>query len=209
MADKLLRNSIVLAGGRSSRMGQDKALLLIEGEPLLARLVRQLSEVSECVTIATGTGDRAERYRAVLQDPLSEVTIHFAEDRYPGEGPLSGLHAGLCVIKEEGYVLVTACDMPDISSSLLLRLLEASSSGSDAIYAQGLPFHALYHTRVVRLLGEALEQRSLRVMSFLGGLNTTVLPLEIVGLESSAELFNLNTQEEYRNYLNRMRRDGS
>jgi len=208
MAD-MLRNSMVLAGGRSSRMGQDKALLLIEGEPLLGRLVRQLSAVSECVTIATGTAERAESYHAVLQNLLPATTIQFAEDRYPGEGPLSGLHAGLCTVQEEGYVLVTACDMPDISSSLLHRLLDARSSGSDVIYAQGLPFHALYHTRVTVMLEEALNEKRLRVMDFLGALSTTVLTHKIDCPAQATGLFNLNTQEDYRNYLNRMRRDGS
>lgn len=205
----MLRNSMVLAGGRSSRMGQDKALLFIEGEPLLGRLVRQLSAVSECVTIAGGTETRAESYRAVLQNLLPEITIQFAEDRYPGEGPLSGLHAGLCAVQEEGYVLVTACDMPDISSSLLHRLLDSRSSGSDVIYAQGLPFHALYHTRVTVMLEEALNEKRLRVMDFLGALSTTVLTHKIDCSAQATGLFNLNTQEDYRNYLNRMRRDGS
>ncbi|RJE85544.1 molybdenum cofactor guanylyltransferase [Paenibacillus sp. 1011MAR3C5] len=208
MPDKL-RNSVVLAGGQSSRMGQDKALLPIEGEPLLTRLVRQLTGVSECVTIATGTARRAESYREALEGLPFATTIQFAEDIYPGEGPLAGLHAGLCTVQEEGYVLVTACDMPDISLSLLQRLLEARSGGSDAIYVRGQPFHALYHTRVTTLLEEALEQRNLRVMGFLGGLSTTVLQQEIDCSEPVTGLSNLNTQEEYHNYLNRMRRDGS
>ncbi|MFF2889881.1 molybdenum cofactor guanylyltransferase [Paenibacillus sp. NPDC057967] len=208
MPDKL-RNSIVLAGGRSSRMGQDKALLIIEGEPLLRRLVRQLSEISERVMIASGSEAQMDRYRAVLQDLPFATDIQFAVDRYPGEGPLAGLHAGICEIREEGYVLVTACDMPDISPSLLQRLLDGRTGGPDVIYAQGQPFHALYHTSVTAVLEEALQQRSLRVMDFIGRLNSSVLPPESDSAKIATGLSNLNTQEDYQNYLNRMRRDGS
>ncbi|WP_165861431.1 molybdenum cofactor guanylyltransferase [Paenibacillus paeoniae] len=208
MPDKL-RHSIVLAGGQSSRMGQDKALLFMEGETLLRRLVRKLMGVTENVTIASGSGDRTEKYRDVLGGLLPDTRLQFAEDRYRGAGPLAGLHAGLCAIREEGYVFVTACDMPDLSVSLLQRLLEARTSGSDVICTEGQPFHALYHSRVTALLEVALQQKNLRVMSFIGGLNATVLPLEAAQSELSDGLYNMNTQEDYQQYLNRMRRDGS
>ncbi|RIX50978.1 molybdenum cofactor guanylyltransferase [Paenibacillus nanensis] len=225
-------HSLILAGGRSSRMGTDKAMLPIDGEPLLARLAGQLLALSESVTIAAGSSARAAAYREALNGPLpllktGEVQkadrldsskspgssiaegrerLSFVEDIYPGDGPLAGLHAGLSALPE-GYVFVIACDMPAVSEPLLARLAEeAGNSAADVVHVKGQPFHALYHTRMAAKLREALESKSFRVMQLLRGLHTAAV--EGDAQDSLEGLMNLNTPEDYRDYIKRMRRDG-
>ncbi|MCR2807836.1 molybdenum cofactor guanylyltransferase [Paenibacillus soyae] len=221
-------HGLILAGGRSSRMGMDKALLPIDGMPLLERLVLQMLALTDSVTIAAGTEERASIYREALsgcREELAAGKVRFVADAYPGgNGPLAGLHAGLSAIPR-GYAFVMACDMPAVSGVLLEQLLEAIDGGraeADVVHAAGQPFHALYHTRVAGAVAEALENRDYRVMGLLGRLKTTVVPLAAgsgtesdgAGIAEAEEgLRNLNTPEDYRNYLNnlihhqRMRRD--
>src|SRR5260370_33366300 len=95
----------VLAGGRSSRMGQDKALLTLGGEALVKRGVRKLSEVCAEVSISGGTEDLT-RFGNVIPD------------KNPGCGPLGGIVAALARISFEWTLLLTVY-APFVPVSLL------------------------------------------------------------------------------------------
>ncbi len=109
-------HGLILAGGQSTRMGTDKALLPINGKPLLYRLASQVAAFTQTVTIAIGAPQRESLYREALSDLAAQVS--FVTDQFPGCGPLSGLHAGLSAIAD-GYVFIIACDMPQLSAPLL------------------------------------------------------------------------------------------
>ncbi len=111
---------IILAGGRSSRMGADKALLEIEGETMLARIARVVSTVvSEVVIVGrTALPPELEGTRAVT-------------DAYGEAGPLGGIATGLVYLDTE-HALVVACDLPYLQADLL-RLLVELAPGYDAV----------------------------------------------------------------------------
>lgn len=182
-------------------MGRDKALLPIEGESLLTRLAKRLLDLSISVTVAAGTEERMKQYCAQL-GVLSEQ-LQFVVDNYPGSGPLAGLHAGLSAMPD-GYTFVIACDMPDISGKLIDQLVREQVSGADVIHLKGQPFHAFYHTRVARQVELALKRKHFRVMSLLDELNSKSLMQDRV--EAGYLLLNLNTPEDYRNYIASKRR---
>lgn len=215
-------NGLILAGGLSSRMGRDKALLPIGDESLLMRLAKQMSPRVHELVIACGGAEKADSYRlalapwderrfawpkdeenglsansgAVEGESLRRPAVRYVTDRYPGEGPLAGLQAGLAVLPE-GYAFVAACDLPDVSLGLLDALVEAAHGGADVVCLQGQPFHALYHTRVAAAAQSALERGERRMMAFLDGLKVRTLPVESYGKQPA----NLNTQEDYASYL--------
>jgi len=188
-------HSLILAGGLSTRMGEDKALLLIEGKPLLYRLVEQLTGLVQHVVVSVGSLQREMLYRESLGELGGNVS--FVTDRYPACGPLSGLHAGLSMIAE-GYVFVMACDMPQLSEPLFSQLMANVDKGVDVIHAPNQPFHALYHVRVAPQIKEALETQDFRLMGLLQRLQTLeVTPQEQCG----AFMFtNLNTPADYKKY---------
>ena len=111
---------IILAGGRSTRMGRDKALLQIDGETMLARTVRIVSEVMPEVLIVG---------RTTLPPGLSGVTA--VPDAYGETGPLGGIVTGLTRVTAE-QVLVVSCDLPHLQADVL-RLLVALAPGFDAV----------------------------------------------------------------------------
>ncbi|NBD26832.1 molybdenum cofactor guanylyltransferase [Paenibacillus glycinis] len=122
------QSGIILAGGRSARMGRNKALLPVDGKPLLRRLAeRMLALGMTRVIVACGTEARGAEYRARLRELPGDLA--FAVDRFPGSGPLAGLHAALGAMPEPGYAFAMACDMPAISASLYARMLRAAGEG--------------------------------------------------------------------------------
>lgn len=187
---------LILAGGVSTRMGTDKALLPIAGKPLIYRLVEQLSRLTEHVTVSVGSPEREALYRESLGEWGEAVS--FVIDDFPECGPLSGLHAGLSSIGD-GYVFTMACDMPELSEELLSVLLAHTDSEADVIYAPGQPFHALYHARAAAQIEEALKAGDYRLMGLFNRLRTVVINSQEQG--ESSVFINLNTPAEYNKYV--------
>lgn len=102
---------IIVAGGRSSRMGQDKALLQLGGVTVLERIAAVLGQVTKRVIAVTRD---PEQYRG--------LGLETTTDLYPGLGPLSGIHAGLSASNTE-WGIVVACDMPLVQPEILRALL--------------------------------------------------------------------------------------
>ncbi|MFC5647840.1 molybdenum cofactor guanylyltransferase [Paenibacillus solisilvae] len=192
-------HGLILAGGQSSRMGEDKALLDIAGKPLLRHIIDRMESLGIfAITVAVADSEREARYREALGSFGEPELIRYAHDQFAGCGPLAGLHAGLSSIQAECYVFVLACDMPSLSESLYARMVAASyESDSEVIRTPEQPFHALYHTRAVPKLLRQLEQGELRMMRMLDQLLTKLI--EPAALEEEA-FRNLNTREAYEQF---------
>lgn len=200
-------SGILLAGGQSSRMGVDKALLDRNGKPLLWHIALEMAELCGPLVIAVGEDDREERYRAALGELAARVT--FVSDVYPSSGPLAGLHAALSILPE-GYAFVLACDMPILSKKLLRRMIAqtktvwsesetgAGSDQPDVIIAPNQPFHALYHTRIAGRLEQLLQDGEYRVMKMLAHMRVEAVPIEA---DEERAFQNLNTPEAYNRFL--------
>src|SRR5437667_79566 len=103
----------ILAGGKSSRMGQGKGgVVLADGQPMLEHVAAPLREVTPQLVIL---GDGAGYIGPLLNDAA------IIPDRFPGEGPLAGLHALLSSGLAENY-LVVSCDQALLTPELLRRL---------------------------------------------------------------------------------------
>ncbi len=101
---------IILAGGKSSRMGQDKGLMLYQGKPLIQFAIDAIEPIVESVVIVSSNKDYAQ-----FGYPL-------IADIYPEKGPLAGIYSGLKSVKSE-LNIVLGCDMPNVNSSLLEHLI--------------------------------------------------------------------------------------
>jgi len=149
---------VLLAGGRSSRMGADKAMLVFQGRPLAAGPLEVLRSVAGHVVVASGDGKRLGWLEA---EGVEQVA-----DPVPDAGPLSGLVAGLECARTP-LVAVLAVDMP-FASAAVLRLLARLWDGHDAVVPvteAGLePLHAVYAVATAPLLRGELDrgERSLR-----------------------------------------------
>jgi len=116
--------AIVLAGGRSTRMGRDKASLVLGGRALLQRAVDACGEAASAVVVVTAPGRE-------LSGVTSALPLTFVTDAEEGAGPLAGIVAGLSAIQTP-VALVVACDMPFIAPELLRFLASSIGDGVSA-----------------------------------------------------------------------------
>ena len=162
------RAGFVLAGGRSSRMGQDKALLPWKGSTLIQSVAREAFDAVGNVTLIGSP----ERY--------GKLGFPVISDKIPGSGPLGGLHAALSATTAEWNLLV-ACDMPAVTSQLLEALLNAAeASGADALVPQtsgGLePLCAVYNARLLPAVESAIHSKLLKMHDFVSTIQTCLWP---------------------------------
>jgi molybdopterin-guanine dinucleotide biosynthesis protein A len=113
-------SGIVLAGGKSRRMGTDKAFLEVGGIPTVQRVLNALESLSDDLIIVTND---PERYEGLPGRLVSDV--------YPGKGALGGIYSGLLAARHD-YTIVVACDMPFLNPRLL-RYLVSLAAGYDVV----------------------------------------------------------------------------
>ena len=114
--------ALVLAGGQSRRMGEDKAAIVVDGQPLLARTAALAAPFCDAVHVSVRTAADADALRR--RWPL-------IEDATDGQGPLAGVLAALRARPDADW-LVLACDLPRLDHATLEALLEAAASAADA-----------------------------------------------------------------------------
>jgi len=181
----------VQAGGRSSRMGSDKALLRLDGIPLIERLLQRVSGLGEEILITT---NRPQDYQY--------LGLRMASDPEPGAGALHGLRTALEAARGQ-TVLVLACDMPFVSRPLLEHMLQLAEAADLVVPRRGgeyEPLHAVYSKGCLPALEAALQRGQRRMISFFPSLDLhTVEQEEIDRLDPEGlSFFNVNTPEDLR-----------
>jgi molybdopterin-guanine dinucleotide biosynthesis protein A len=188
---------VVLAGGRSSRMGRDKATLEIGGEPLLARVVGRLSEALPAVVVIGP---------AHLHDLAPGIPI--IPDAYLGAGPLGGLVTALRAVPAP-RVFLAGCDMPFVAPRLVraMTLLAAEEPAASAVLLRspaGLEYlHGIYARGCLPVAERMLiaGERSLRSLALVADVagNVREVPAEVARRydPSGLSAFNANTPEEW------------
>lgn len=180
----------VLAGGRSSRMGSDKALLPLQGQTLLQRALRTAVSAGERVTI-------------VGSQQLYGAFAETIEDIYPDCGPLGGIHAALNATRTD-LNLILSVDMPAMTADFLQWLSGRAANCRELAvvpYAAGgpQPLCAIYHQSLRPLAEEALKSGDYKIGNMLTLAPTCFInEEEICAAGFSPGIFrNVNTREEY------------
>jgi len=181
--------AFILAGGRSSRMGKDKAFIELGGRTLLERA---LSLVGSIVSTVQVVGP---------QEKFLTIT-HTVEDVFPGSGPLGGIHAALASTKNE-LNLILAVDLPFVEQNFLEYLIsQASQSGAVVTVPRSgghtQPLCAVYRREFAKTAAQALQRKKNKIDPLFKQVETRVIAeaeLERMGF-SNAMFQNLNTPEE-------------
>lgn len=181
----------ILAGGASSRMGVNKALLPFRGRPLIATQIEILAPLFRSLSI--GANDPAL---------YAEFKLPVVPDVLPERCALTGIHA-LARAAGAGGVFVVACDLPHLNPSLI-RMLLSHVGGWDALIPEsdrGLePLHAYYGAACVPAFEAAGRKGEWRVSAALEGLKVQKIRIHDATwqVEGRSPFFNANTPEEWR-----------
>jgi molybdopterin-guanine dinucleotide biosynthesis protein A len=181
--------AIILAGGKSSRMGRDKALEKIGGKYLIERVINSLSLLGDDIIVVTA-----------LPNQLPSLNIEKVLDTYPRTGAKVGLCTGINA-SLSFYSLVVACDMPFLNIDLLRYLLD-SASGFDAVIPRIgdkiEPLHAVYSKNCIPILDEHISKGKLKISDLFDEINVRYVEAgEIERYDPQhLSLFNINSEAD-------------
>ena len=149
--------SIVLAGGKSIRLGREKALEKVKGQPLIQLVIDRLSSLGNDIMVVTSQFNT-----------LPALGVKQVADIYPDKGPLGGIYSGL-MAAPCFYSLVVGCDMPLLNVALLRHIMELSP-GFDVVIPRVNdnvePLHAVYSKNCLATIEAALKRNRLQIQGF-------------------------------------------
>lgn len=185
----------ILAGGRSRRMGQDKALMPFLGRPLILRIFERLQSLSEEVFVMTSRPEEL----SFLGIPVHSDLV------FPGQGSLIGIYSSLLTATKP-LVAVVGCDMPFANPDLFEHERELIlASNADVVIpstSSGLePLHAVYRRETcLPVLQAELEAGERKIIAWFPKVKVHFLPDEVTAQYNPNQLafWNLNTPEDFR-----------
>jgi molybdenum cofactor guanylyltransferase len=183
---------VVLAGGNSRRMGENKSLIQWEGKSLLELQAEKLWACCESVYFSSGSNE-----------PLP-VALLCVPDKFGGKGPMDGI-ASAFHASDASALLVLAVDLPGVSLRLLRGLCERFAQTGITVAAKvgefPQPLCAIYPREALPILEKALTTDNLRMMELLKSLHADSLSLhDFHPPIHEMELFNVNLPEEWRKW---------
>jgi molybdopterin-guanine dinucleotide biosynthesis protein A len=180
---------IILAGGKSRRMGRNKAFIDSGGVPLFERVYRVFEEIFSEIIIVTNDVLPFERYEAILQ-----------RDIILNKGALGGLYTGL-FHSSNYHAFCSACDMPLLNPRVIEYMTEERDE-YDVIVPKthdGLhPLHAIYSKNCLNPMRQLLDRDDLRIVDFFGQVRVRYIEeMEIKEFDPHVRsVINVNTEEE-------------
>jgi molybdenum cofactor guanylyltransferase len=184
--------AIILSGGKSSRMGTNKALLKINEKTNIERIADTLKVHFDDIILVTND----------FED-YDFLGVKMVSDTYPGMGPLAGVHAGL-MASDYDVNFIVACDMPFVSGELAAALVNHSSHYDavvPVINGNRHPLFSVFQKKTAKEAAQSIENGRLRMKHLLDDLNVLYLTENDLQGYSDIDLervfFNMNQPNEY------------
>lgn len=183
-------NAVILVGGKSSRMGTNKAFLELKGKTFIELQIELLREMFDEISISANTPSEYEY-----------LNLPIFKDICPGKGPLGGIYTSL-INSSSLHTFMLACDMPFVGPELIKHLKDLTKEYDVVIpkSENGLePLHAFYSKNCIEPIKRELDENNLRIRSFFPQVNVKIVELDSL---ASSDYFknsikNLNTMDDY------------
>ncbi len=179
----------IMAGGKSSRMGQDKSFVPFEGQPLIERTRSRVADLGDELILITNKPDE-----------YAHLGLPMFRDVYPDCGPLGGIYTAVHHASHP-HTLIVACDMPWLNPDLLRYMLTLRATADVIIprwdkYPE--PLHAIYSKACLPPILHKLQVQQLKITGFLGQVQVRfVAREEIERFDGDGRSFtNINTPDD-------------
>ena len=187
-AMKMDATAIIMAGGKSRRMGQDKSMLMIKGEPVIKHIFEQLRPHFSQILVSS---DDVSKY--------SFLSAEIVPDEDAGKGPLMGIASALRVSASE-INFVIACDIPKVDISFVRQMVR-KSKGFDAVVPQAgpeqyEPLFAVYKKSVLTAIDESIISENYKIVEPL-----KKCKVNYIELPYAKKIKNLNTITDYQEFI--------
>jgi len=180
--------AIIMAGGDSLRMGVDKSMLPIDGQPLIGKIAQQLRGSFEQILISANEPDK-----------FAHLCLEVIPDRIPGQGPLMGIASALQASANE-INFVVACDIPRINLSFVRKMLAEAKAADLVIPTTGdgryEPLFAVYRKSALAAINQVLSSGRRKISDVFSRCK-----VKYIELGDTEWLTNLNTVAEYEEFL--------
>lgn len=181
----------ILAGGKSTRMGKNKALLTVNEKRFINKIADELSSFSEVLISAAEKGTYEDMGLCVVYDEHRDI------------GPLEGIYQLLNAAQEE-YVFICAADMPFITKELVSYMTEFVCSDYDCYVLMDEehihPLCGIYSKKMLAQVCACIESGNFRLMKLLNGVRTKYIKLEYTSFDKKV-VKNINTRAEYQELI--------
>ena len=180
--------AIILAGGRSKRMGTNKALVGYKGKALIQYSLDLALQFTETILISSNS------------DVFGHLGFQLVRDEYRIHAPLAGIHAGL-KMSQTPWNLILTCDMPNVSKGVIDLLLAFLSEADDLLvpFQNGFsePLCGFYHRNLIPEITANIEQNKFSPLDFIKGYPNRIFPMTEIHGESANHLFkNVNSMDD-------------
>lgn len=182
--------AIILAGGKSTRMKQEKGLVLFKGKMLVEYVIDVAKKITNHIIIITANPDYIHLGYPCIQDEQKD------------KGPLGGIYTGL-VHSSTPKNIVLGCDMPFLSENILTALIR--NCGKEDVLlteyqSKAEPLCSVYDKNCTKHIRSLLEQNQLKITDALMGLKTRVVSFDNDDWFRGNEFANINSIEELNKY---------
>jgi molybdopterin-guanine dinucleotide biosynthesis protein A len=187
-------NGYILAGGKSSRMGTDKGLLLFEGKPMIQYVIEQMQPIFDKLVIVANNPEYAKFGLEVIPDLIKDI------------GPAGGIYTALHH-SEAKLNFMVSCDMPFVTQEAIAFIVKNADENQIVLLEnQGKlePLFGLYAKDCEAVWLQLIQQKTIKLQDMVSYFKLKIIPIENNEIFTSSFFKNINTKEDFNNALNRI-----
>ena len=175
---------IILAGGKSSRMGEDKGLITVNNQAIVQYILNTCKSISDSILIVTNNEQYQQFGYSIVKDKIKNI------------GPIGGLYSGLLASHHQ-FNLVISCDAPAVSVDLLQLLATKIANGKDVVISkygsQHHPLIGLYSKSIIDVIQDLIEKQTYKLSKIYENDRAMVIDFSHF---PAKEFLNLNTKSD-------------
>ena len=197
-----IKSCIILCGGKSSRMGQDKGSMIIQNKPMIKHILTTLNhQITEAI-IVLNDQERIAKYSKFINTQEYTYTIKFVEDKIKDKGPMPGIMTGLSEINGK-YALVLPCDSPFVSKEYITTIFKEIDNHQAIVPCHdpenklktSEPLHSIYSREIIPEIEKLISEDILHIKGLIEKTDAKFVLIDNKKIEKK-EFRNLNRPED-------------
>lgn len=198
-----IKSCIILCGGKSSRMGQDKGSMIIQDKPMIKHILSTLNHHINEAIIVLNDEERIARYEEFINPDDYSFNLFFEEDEIKNRGPMPGIMTGLGKITSD-YALILPCDSPYVSANYINTIFNEIDDEYQAIVPYhdsenklktSEPLHSIYNRNIIPEIEKLIGEGTLHIKGLIEKIDTKFILIDNKKIEKK-EFRNLNRPED-------------